>query len=300
MGHWHEFIRDAFRAMQGHPRGENVFEAMADILSQQFRVLLLDELVITHISEAILVKNLFRHLWARGITIITTSNYLPEELYAKGFNRDQFEGFIPDIHAQMPVHHMGGEVDYRKIDTGSGSSFYHPLGDDSTAKLTQDFDAMIGGTSVKDFALPVPQENRNIIVPSHGTDVRGAKVARFSFDDLCVQNRGRADYATIAEHFHHVFIDNVPKFKNDLGAEFRRFVSFTDIMYGKRVALHMTCEVSVDDVFAASMTSPDVDLDELWAFRRCSSMLSEMQSDKYHHMVWLMRNHLLQESAMHL
>merc|ERR1711998_496216 len=28
--HWHEFIRDAFRAMQGQPAGDNIFVAMAD------------------------------------------------------------------------------------------------------------------------------------------------------------------------------------------------------------------------------------------------------------------------------
>ena len=41
--------------MQGQPLGENIFEARADMLSIQFRVLLLDVLWVTHISEAISV-----------------------------------------------------------------------------------------------------------------------------------------------------------------------------------------------------------------------------------------------------
>jgi len=299
--HWHEFIRDAFRSMQGHPPGENVFEAMGEGLARQFRVLLLDELVITHISEAILVKNLFRQLWARGVTVITTSNYRPEELYSKGFNRDQFVEFIPELSAQCPVFDMGGEHDYRKMDRSNASGFFHyPLDEATNQKMDKIFEEVVEGPIGKDLEVPIFQEKRSIKVPFHGLDKQGARVARFSFHDLCVKNLGRADYSTIAEHFHTVFVDGVPKFVPDLGAEFRRYVSLVDILYGKKVALYLQSEVDTDELFANSMMSPDLDMDELWAFRRCTSMMSEMQNPKYHHMVWLMRNHLLQEQAMKL
>jgi len=299
--HWHEFIRDAFRSMQGQPPGENIFAAMADMLSKQFRVLLLDELLITHISEAILVKNLFRQMWARGMTIITTSNYLPDELYTKGFNRDQFVDFIPELASQCPVINMGGEVDYRKVDADvEAQLFFHPLNEDTSAGINKAFEQMVGDSTEKDTVLPIPQEKRNIKVPARGTDIRGASVAKFSFSDLCVQNLGRADYSVIAENYHTLFIEGVPKFQPDLGAEFRRFVSLTDILYGKKVAVYLQSEVHTSQLFADGMLYADMDIDELWSFRRCSSMLQEMQNPKYHHMVWLMRNHMLQESALHL
>jgi len=298
--HWHEFIRDAFRAMQHHPRGMNIFEAMGDSLARHFRVLLLDELHVTHISEAILVKSLFRELWARGVTIITTSNYLPEELYAKGFNRDQFEDFIPEISSQCPVFDMGGEHDYRKMDVTKSPFFFHPLNKETSDSMDEAFLRTVGGEIGLDLQLPIAREARSLTVPYHGVDAQGARVARFAFADLCCKNLGRADYSAIAENFHTVFLDKVPVFKPDLGAEFRRFVSLTDILYGKKVALYLQSEVHTDKLFAAGTEAKDADLDELWAFRRCSSMLSEMQSPKYHHMVWLMRNHLLQEEARRL
>merc|ERR1740129_1676017 len=148
-----------------------------------------------------------------------------------------------------------------------------------------------------DFQLRIPMEKRHINVPAFGVDARGAKVARFTFEDLCGKNMGRADYSTIAENYHTLFIEEVPKFKPDLGAEFRRFVSLTDILYGKKVALYLQSEVHTSELFSDAMMNPDMDLDELWAFRRCGSMLQEMQNPKYEHMVWLMRNHMLQESA---
>jgi len=299
--HWHEFIRDAFRSMQGQPPGENIFAAMAEMLSKQFRVLLLDELLITHISEAILVKNLFRHMWARGMTIITTSNYLPHELYARGFNRDQFIEFIPEIEKQMPVINMLGEVDYRKTDSHLDEQiFFSPITEETTKNMNQAFLNIVNNEVKTGATIPIPSEARDVKIPLSGVDNRGANVACFSFHDLCGENLGRADYSVIAEHFHTIFVSDVPKFVPDLGAEFRRFVSLTDILYGKKVSVYMQSEVPTAELFSDSVMTAELDMDEMWAFRRSSSMLSEMQNPKYHHMVWLMRNHMLQESALHL
>merc|ERR1719401_1342336 len=223
--HWHEFIRDAFRSMQGQPAGSNIFEAMADMLSKKFRVLLLDELLITHISEAILVKNLFRHLWSRGVTIITTSNYLPQDLYAKGFNREEFVGFIPEIEDQMPLINMKGDKDYRIEGVGTEQSlFLSPINDETSAKIESQFKEAITGEVERDLDVLIPQENRNVKVPMAGVDVRGANVAKFTFNDLCVKNLGRVDYSILAEHYHTIFVEGVPKFTPDRGTEFRRFV----------------------------------------------------------------------------
>jgi len=35
-------------------------------------------------------------------------------------------------------------------------------------------------------------------------------VARFTFDDLCRQPKGAADYLLIGETFHTVFVEDVP------------------------------------------------------------------------------------------
>lgn len=264
-------------------------------------MLLLDELLITHISEAILVKNLFRHLWSRGVTIITTSNYLPQDLYAKGFNREEFVGFIPEIEDQMPLINMKGDKDYRIEGVGTEQSlFLSPINDETSAKIESQFKEAITGEVERDLDVLIPQENRNVKVPMAGVDVRGANVAKFTFNDLCAKNLGRADYSILAEHYHTIFVEGVPKFTPDRGTEFRRFVSLTDILYGKKVALCMQSETPVDKIFADAAMDPELDLDELWAFRRCSSMLGEMQSPKYHNIVWLMRNHMLQGSALSL
>eukprot|EP00933_Yihiella_yeosuensis_P004182 TRINITY_DN10839_c0_g4_i1.p1 TRINITY_DN10839_c0_g4~~TRINITY_DN10839_c0_g4_i1.p1 ORF type:complete len:614 (+),score=123.56 TRINITY_DN10839_c0_g4_i1:83-1843(+) len=299
--HWHEFIRDAFRSMQGHPPGHNIFEAMGAMMGDQFRVLLLDELHITHISEAILVKNLFRQLWARGVTVITTSNYRPEELFAKGFNREKFEDFIPELSEQCPVVDMCGKVDYRRDGASIDQAFFfYPMGDETQAAMDRAFETQAASEIIRDKEIPIERENRGLRVRAQSADVGGGRIARFTFEDLCAQNTGRADYSAIAEKYHTIFLDNVPVWTADLGAEFRRFVSLVDILYSKKVLLFLSSEVQTDQLFDSLQKCSFADIDELWACRRCTSMLSEMQTPKYRHMVWLMRNHLLQENAMHL
>lgn len=114
------------------------------------------------------------------------------------------------------------------------------------------------------------------------------------------ENMGRADYSALVERYHTIFIEAVPKFKPDLGAEFQRFVLAIDILYGKKVSLYLQSEVPARNLFSDSSSVTEFNLDLRMAFRRCSSMLAEMQSPKYQHIVWLMRNHMLQETAMRL
>merc|ERR1719188_968151 len=115
----------------------------------------------------------------------------------------------------------------------------------------------------RDEAVAIAQEGRNLLVPASGEDVRGARVAWLPFHALCGKDTGRADYSTLAEKYHTVFITGVPKFRADLGAEFRRFVSLTDILYSKKVALYLQSEVHTDELFAEGLRSDDIDWDEL-------------------------------------
>jgi len=307
--HWHEFIRDAMRSMQKHGGSEKVYEAMAASCAAQFKVLLLDELLVTHVSEALLVKSLFRQLWAHGVTLVITSNYAPTALYSDGFNREQFLDFLPELAQECAVFDMTGDVDFRREGSGlageaAGPCFVHPLGAESMRVLEERFRAMMprNGEDFQDqVELEVPDEKRSVTALRAGEcKDSGTKVGWFSFKDLCKQSRGRADYIAIASQMNTVFLEGVPEFDANLGAEFHRFVSLTDMLYGKKVRLFLQSEVPVEQIFERAMQDPDALTDDLWRYKRCTSMLCEMQSPKYQHMVWLMRNHLLREEASRL
>jgi len=295
--HWHEFIGQGMRQLGSFKKehaSDDLYEKLAQSLVPRCRLLLLDELLITHISEAMFVKQLFRALWARGTSVITTSNYKPDELYTGGFNRSEFEPFIPNLQEMCPLLDLDSPTDYRTIEVEPTGCFLTPTSDAATAMLEAQFRSLV--------PEPVPSEirveGRPIQVPACGSDEQRGQIARFHFNDLCGKPRGRAEYAALATKFDTIFVDDIPKLNADLGAEFCRLVSLIDVLYDKKCLLHCTSELPMCEIW--DMPENVNNVDETWAWRRTKGKLTEMSSAKYSKMAAIMRQHLVQARATEL
>jgi len=307
--HWHEFVRDGLRLTKDAPSGVEAFDWLADKISTECKVLLLDELMITHISEAMLVRELFASLWSRGVVICTSSNYKPEDLYAGGLNRVVIEPFLKgDLQRQMPLFDFSKDAasqDFRsRCSSAEGSSARFFLGDEARQQLDLQFEVLVGDAAAP-LCLQVPNEGATRKLPiqqassSHG-------VARLPFDDLCRQPRGRAEFSALAESFHTVFLDAVPRMTaEEDGIEFQRFVSLIDILYDKKVNLHMQSEVHCTDIYQPPAHMEELGGEEisgqagdaLWAWRRTQNKLNEMSSDVWPKICEVSRAPLLSSSS---
>ena len=98
-------------------------------------------------------------------------------------------------------------------------------------------------------------------------------IGRTSFDDLCVEARGAADYLALAGHFHTVLIDNIPRLQKDKRNEAVRFVTLIDALYENKVKLLATADGAPQDLYPAG--------DGAFEFERTVSRLMEMQSQAY-------------------
>jgi len=295
--HWHEFIGQGMRQLGSFKKesaSDDLYEKLAASLVPHCRLLLLDELLITHISEAMFVKQLFRALWARGTVVITTSNYKPDELYAGGFNRSEFEPFIPNLKEMCPLLDLDSPFDYRTMGVEPTGCFLTPISEATTAMFQAQFDNFV--------SQPVPAEilveGRPIQVPACGAGKQGGQVARFHFNDLCGKPRGRAEFAALATKFDTIFIDEIPRLNADQGAEFVRLVSLIDVLYDKKCLLHCTSELPMHEIW--DMPENTNNVDEMWAWRRTKGKLAEMASEKYAKVAGLMRQHLVQVRATEL
>jgi len=186
--HWHEFCRDGFRYMHEatktsrEKKGPGCFELMANDIAGRCRVFLLDELNITSISEGVLVKELFRQLWVRGVTVITTSNYKINELYYQGFNRSSLEDFFPELAERVPELDMSMDVDLRTVGIIDSGTFLIGLDEENKKTAHEKFLTAAGEGIQHDVELPVPLESRPIHahgdavlqVRDHGALVAGA------------------------------------------------------------------------------------------------------------------------------
>ena len=251
--HFHEFMLDVHQRIHiykaNHPRADPI-PPVAAALAREARLLCFDEMQITDIADAMIIKRLFTLLLDLGVTIVTTSNRPPCGLYEGGINRSIFLPFIDTLRERMTVIEMGGLHDYRKDALVSLSSesnkelpaYVYPSNDSSSQTiLEQWFSTSIGESRPE--TLPVAM-GRSVHVHK-ANDSCGW----FTFDELCNQPLGSADYIAIANRFDLIIVENVPQLGGNTYNEARRFVVLIDALYEAKTKLILASEVSRGDLF---------------------------------------------------
>ena len=246
--------------------------AVARDLAGEVRLLAFDEMMVTNSADAMIMSRLFTALIGEGVSIVTTSNRPPNDLYKDGLNRILFMPFIALIEQRMEVVSLNGPTDYRLDRLAGLDTWLVPNGADATAKLSEAF-----------FRLTdYPIEDR-AHVPTEELDVGGKRtlhvpkslkgVAVFSFKRLCGSARGAADYLAIAQRFHTVILIGIPVLTRDNRNEAARFVTLVDALYEHRVKLLAAADAEPAALYPAG--------DGNFEFQRTASRLEEMQSAAY-------------------
>ncbi len=254
------------RKEQGDP-----IPPVAAALSEEARLLAFDEMMVTNSPDAMILSRLFTALIEAGVTVVTTSNRAPDDLYKNGLNREHFLPFIALVKERLDVLALNGPVDYRRDRLGQQDTWLVPNGPEATAELSAAF-----------FRLTdYPPEDR-AHVPSEELTVQGRTlhvpkalkgVAVFSFKRLCGEARGSADYLAIARRFHTVILVGIPILGPENRNEAARFVSLIDALYEHKVKLLAAADAQPDALYPRG--------DGAFEFQRTVSRLEEMRSDEY-------------------
>ncbi|WP_082520900.1 cell division protein ZapE [Rhodococcus sp. Leaf278] len=121
--HFHSFFRDLHAAYFRH--GFSIDAAIDDILtteSSRASLLCFDEFHVHDIGDARLITRMLDALFARGVFLILTSNYAPDELLPNPLFHPTFLPTINKLKDELDVVCVDGPVDYRSAGT-SGSRF---------------------------------------------------------------------------------------------------------------------------------------------------------------------------------
>lgn len=96
-----------------HSKEKSPIEHVGHSLSSTTNTLFLDEMQVTDIADAMVLKRLFHSMWKGGVFTVATSNRPPEDLYKNGLQRSLFLPFISDLNVKNNVVFMEGK-DWRQ------------------------------------------------------------------------------------------------------------------------------------------------------------------------------------------
>lgn len=264
--HFHRFMQSIHHDLKRLQGQAEPMQAVADRIASEARLLCLDEFQVTDIGDAMLMRKLLEGLFERGVTVVTTSNTPPRDLYLHGLQRAQFLPAIDLLEQNLEVLQMDGGTDYRQRVLEQAGTWHTPVSEASARALSDAFLHM-AGTHGHPQTLDI--EGRGI----EARRVAGG-VAWFDFEALCDGPRAQADYIELARRFHTVILDGVPRFPATGAADrMRRLTWMVDEFYDRRVKLVVAAQVSALDLFADVAPSSERE--------RTASRLVEMQTHQY-------------------
>lgn len=261
--HFHAFMQkvhaDLHRVRQSAQK--DALRAVADDIAADLRLLCFDEMQITDITDAMIVGRLFDILFEKGVTIVTTSNRVPDDLYKDGLQRERFLPFIELIKEKLDVHHLASPTDYRQNRLSGAEVYFTPV--DASAReaideIWKDF------TDGQGNELNLTVKGRTVTLPRYRNGV-----ARATFWDLCAKPLGAADYLAIAEAVRVLILEEVPQLGRTNFNEAKRFVTLIDALYEARVRLIVSAAALPEYLYIEGTGA--------FEFERTASRLREMQ-----------------------
>jgi cell division protein ZapE len=273
--HFHAFMLEVDRLLRDERKKEagDPIAPVAARLAEDVRCLAFDEMVVKNTADAMIMSRLFTALICdENVTVVTTSNRPPADLYKDGLNRGLFLPFIDLIERELDVLPLNGPLDYRLHRLAGIGAWHSPLGPAATEQVREVFFRLTDYPP--EDAAHVPSADlalgggRTLHVPK---SLKG--VAVFSFKRLCGEPRGAADYLAIAQAYHTVIIVGIPVMGPELRNEAARFVTLIDALYENNVKLFATAAAEPEALYPAG--------DGRFEFERTVSRLREMQSAEY-------------------
>jgi cell division protein ZapE len=274
--HFHAFMAEAHERIhawrqalkRGEVTGDDPIRPVAASFADETWVLCFDEFAVTDIADAMILGRLFTALFELGVVVVATSNVEPERLYEGGLNRTLFLPFVRLLQERMEVVRLDARTDFR-MEKLAGSPVYHvPADEAARAALDGAFRRLTGR----------PRGDRTTLtVKGHPLEVPQAAggVARFGFADLCAQPLGAGDYLALAQRYHTLIVEGVPKMGFEQRNEAKRFITLVDALYDRRVKLLASAEAEPPELYRAETGR------EVFEFDRTVSRLIEMRSEEY-------------------
>ncbi|CAX61584.1 cell division protein ZapE [Erwinia billingiae] len=264
--HFHRFMLRVHQELTELQGQSDPLQIVADRFKSETDLLCFDEFFVSDITDAMLLGTLMEALFARGITLVATSNIPPDDLYRNGLQRARFLPAIEMIKQHCEIMNVDAGIDYRLRTLTSAHLWMTPLNDDTSKEMERMFVALAG---VARSDKPVLEINHRSL-PTQGM---AEGVVAMDFKTLCGEGRSQHDYIELSRRFHSVLLYNVPVMIYKTEDQARRFLALVDEFYERHVKLVVSAEASLFEIYQGARLK--------FEYQRCVSRLQEMQSEEY-------------------
>ena len=263
--HFHAFMQEVQAALHEVRKtgADDAIRPVAEDIAGKLRLLCFDEMQITDIADAMIVGRLFQILFDKGVTVVITSNRVPDDLYKDGLNRPLFMPFIELLKTRMVVRELESETDYRQHRLSGAKVYFTPAGHAAKTEISRIWQELSGGGG--DGPLRLMVKGRIVELPDHRSGV-----ARAGFWELCGQPLGPADYLAIAAAIRVLILEDIPHLSASNYNEAKRFVTLIDALYEAKVRLICSAADEPERLYVEGAGS--------FEFERTASRLREMQA----------------------
>ena len=264
--HFHRFMHRVHQELKGLSGQSDPLKIIAKKFADETQIICFDEFFVSDITDAMILGTLFEELFAHNVTLVATSNIIPDELYRNGLQRERFLPAIKLINKHTIIVNVDSGVDYRLRTLEQAEIFHYPLDAQADENLVHYFKQLSTDEGKAGQAIEIHNRPLETVLVSDG-------VVYFDFSVLCESARSQGDYMEISQLYHTVLMSNVKEMGPDSDDTTRRFIALVDEFYERNVKLIMSAELPLDDLYSGGRLA--------FEFQRCLSRLQEMQSHDY-------------------
>jgi len=268
--HFHHFMLDIHEQLgqlsKQKNKRKNPLQQIAKDLAKKYRLLCIDEFIVTNITDAMILSELLHALFKYQVCLVATSNRIPDDLYLNGLQRERFLPAIELIKSHTEVFNLDGGVDHRISLLELSDVYYTPVTDQTHAEIH---------LRMQELSVTAVIENRTLSILNREIKTINCseEIVWFDFDVICSSPRAAQDYIELAQQFSTVIVSDIPVMDEHSDDRARRFIYLIDELYDRNVKLITSAAAEPEELYQGDMLE--------FAFHRTSSRLIEMRSHQY-------------------
>ncbi|MFK8010601.1 MAG: cell division protein ZapE [Marinicellaceae bacterium] len=261
--HFHEFMLWFHQQLRTIKNKQNPIDLVIKQLSEVISVLCLDEFLVHDITDAMLLAGMLKAFEKYNISLITTSNVKPVDLYIGGLQRKKFLPAIDWMQQNMDIIQLDGHYDYRSNHLDTSKTWFYPISQANQDKFEKIFSQLVASDNLHLAPITINKRQLNTIKSSQDHIM-------FEFDTLCKQPRNANDFIKISQQFKSVFMVINQAIEIDDRNTARRFITLIDVLYDAGTALYVLSEVDFKQLYMGEELA--------FEMQRTVSRLTQMQS----------------------